>query len=96
MNDLIVRRATPDDIAVLATLIDGFAKGHPAERHVRSLDRLRDAFFGNQPVAHALLAEKNATVVGFGAWRKAYDFFGRCTAATGLDSMWSPLIEALA
>jgi GNAT superfamily N-acetyltransferase len=84
MNDLIVRPATPDDIAVLATLIDGFAKGHPAECHVRSLDRLRDAFFGNQPVAHALLAEKNATVVGFGAWRKAYDFFWSMYGGDGL------------
>jgi hypothetical protein len=33
MTDLTVRRATSDDVAVLAALIDGFAKGHPAEGH---------------------------------------------------------------
>ncbi|HEV3196453.1 MAG TPA: GNAT family N-acetyltransferase [Bryobacteraceae bacterium] len=75
MSDLIVRRAEVDDVPVLAVLIDAFAKGHPAERHVRSTERLRDVFFGNQAMAHGLLAEKNGTAVGFGAWRKAYDFF---------------------
>jgi GNAT superfamily N-acetyltransferase len=75
MSDLIVRRATPGDLAVLAALIDGFAKGHPAEHCVRSQDNLRDVLFGDQPIAYALLAEKKAAVVGFGAWRKAYDLF---------------------
>jgi len=84
MNDLIVRRATTHDVAVLAALIDEFAKGHPAEGHVRSVDRLRDAFFGNQPMAHVLLAEKNATVVGFGVWRKAFDLFWSMYGGDGL------------
>jgi hypothetical protein len=75
MSDLIVRRANADDAAVLAALIDGFAKGHSAEAHVRSVDMLRDAFFGRQPIAHVLLAEKRATAVGFGAWRRTYDLF---------------------
>ncbi len=51
MSDLIVRRATADDIPALARLIDGFAKGHPAEGHIRSVEMLRDAFFGSQPIA---------------------------------------------
>ncbi len=84
MSDLIVRRATTDDVPVLAGLIDGFAKGHPAERHVRSVDVLRDALFGGQPIAHVLLAERNATVIGFGAWRKAYDLFWSMYGGDGL------------
>jgi len=90
MNDLIVRRATADDVAVLASLIDEFARGHPAENHVRSVDRLRDAFFGNQPIAHVLLAEKNATVVGFGAWRKAFDLFWSMYGGDGLGLYVNP------
>jgi hypothetical protein len=75
VGDLIVRRATPDDAAALAALIDGFAKGHPAELHARSMDRMRDAFFGAQPVARVLRAEKNGAPIGFGVWRKTYDVF---------------------
>ena len=69
MSDLIVRRATSDDVPVLAALIDGFAKGHPAEGHARSAEMLRGALFGGQPIAHVLLAEKSATAIGFGAWK---------------------------
>ena len=48
MSDLIVRRANADDAPVLAALIDGFAKGHPAEGHARSVEMLRDALFGDR------------------------------------------------
>jgi hypothetical protein len=84
MSDLIVRRATADDLPVLATLIDGFAKGHPAESHTRSAETLREAFFGDQPLAHVLLAEKNATAIGFGAWRRTYDLFWSMYGGDGL------------
>lgn len=84
MSDLMVRRATVDDVPVLAVLIDGFAKGHPAEGHARSAEMLREALFGGQPIAHVLLAEKNATAIGFGAWRKAYDLFWSIFGGDGL------------
>ena len=84
MSDLIVRRATADDVPVLAVLIDGFAKGHPAEGHVRSAEMLRDALFGGQPIGHVLLAEKDATAIGFGAWRRAYDLFWSMYGGDGL------------
>src|SRR4051812_33633730 len=74
MSDLIVRPAASADFEILAAMIDGFAKGHPAENHPRSADKIRDAFFGSHPIAHALLAEKNGAVVGFGAWRKSWRF----------------------
>jgi len=84
MSGLIVRRATADDLPVLAVLIDGFAKGHPAAGHIRSREMLRDALFGSQPMAHLLLAEKDATAVGFGAWRKTYDLFWSMYGGDGL------------
>ena len=84
MSHLIVRRATADDVPALAALIDGFAKGHPAESNVRSPEMLRDALFGGEPIAHVLLAEKNASAAGFGAWRKAYDLFRFMFGGDGL------------
>ena len=67
-----------------AALIDGFANGHPAEGHARSAEMLREALFGGQPIVHVLLAEKNATAIGFGAWRKAYDLFWSMYGGDGL------------
>jgi hypothetical protein len=90
MSDLIVRRATVDDVGVLAVLIDGFAQGHPAENHARSIAKLRDAFFGGEPVAHVLLAEKNGTAIGFGAWRKTYDVFWSMYGGEGIGLYLSP------
>jgi GNAT superfamily N-acetyltransferase len=74
----------PDDVAVMAALIDGFAKGHPAEGYARSVDRMRDAFFGDQPMAHILLAEKNAVALGFAAWRMTYDWFWSLNGGEGV------------
>jgi N-acetylglutamate synthase-like GNAT family acetyltransferase len=90
MSDLVVRRATADDVPALAALIDGFARGHPAESHVRSAEMLRDALFGDHPIARILLAEKKRTAVGFGAWRKAYDLFWSMYGGDGLGLYVSP------
>ena len=95
MSGLIVRRATANDVAVLAALIDEFAKGHPAEGHVRSVDTMKDAFFGDQPMAHVLLAEKNATAVGFGAWRKTYDMFWSMYGGEGIGLYVIPSCRGL-
>jgi N-acetylglutamate synthase-like GNAT family acetyltransferase len=90
MSDLLVRRATTNDVDVLAALIDGFAKGHPAENHPRSIEKLRDAFFGNEPLAHVLLAEKNGHAIGFAAWRKTYDVFWSMSGGEGIGLYLSP------
>jgi N-acetylglutamate synthase-like GNAT family acetyltransferase len=90
MSGLIVRRATADDVPVLAALIDGFAKGHPAEGHVRSVETLKDALFGGHPIAQVLLAERNAAAIGFGAWRKAYDLFWSMYGGDGLGLYVAP------
>ncbi len=75
---------------MLAALIDGFAKGHPAEGHVRSAERMHDAFFGKEPVAQVLLAEKEGTAIGFGAWRKTYDVFWSMYGGEGIGLYLSP------
>lgn len=75
MGDLIVRPATSADAEALAGLIDGFAKGHPAERHVRSVEAMRNAFWGDRAVVHAVLAERGEVAAGFGMWRRSYDVF---------------------
>jgi len=95
MRDLIVRRATPDDIPALAALIDGFAKGHPAEHLARSIDKMRDAFFGNQAIVHVVLAEKNAKMIGFGAWRKTYDMFWSMYGGEGIGLYVAPPYRGL-
>ena len=95
MGDLTVRRATADDVPVLAALIDGFAKGHPAERHDRSVEMLKGALFGNQPIAYVLVAERHATAIGFGAWRKTYDFFWSMYGGDGLGLYVTPAQRGL-
>ena len=84
MPPVIVRPANPDDLGPLAALIDGFAKGHPAESCPRRIDTLRTALFSEHPVAHVLLAETGSTVIGFGAWRKTYDMFWSLFGGDGL------------
>ncbi len=90
MSDLLVRRATANDVDALAALIDGFAKGHPAENHARPMEKLREAFFGNTPLAHVLLAEKNGHAIGFAAWRKTYDVFWSMFGGEGIGLYVSP------
>ncbi len=90
MSGLIVRRATVDDVTVLAALINGFAKGHPAESHTRSREKMREAFFGDEPVAQILLIEKNGAAIGFGAWRKIYDVFWSMYGGEGLGLYVAP------
>jgi hypothetical protein len=90
MRDLIVRRATPNDAPALAALIDGFAKGHPAEHRARSAERMREAFFGNQSVAHVLLAERLGTPIGFGVWRRSYDVFWSMFGGDGIGLYVTP------
>jgi N-acetylglutamate synthase-like GNAT family acetyltransferase len=87
---LIVRRATINDAAVLAELIDGFAKGHPAEAQPRSMDKMIDAFLGAEPLAQVLLAEKNGAVIGFAAWRKTYDLFWSMYGGDGIGLYVKP------
>jgi len=90
MSNLVIRRATADDITVLAALIEGFASGHPAQDHPRSIDRMREAFFGHEPLGCVLLAENKRTALGFAIWRKTYDVFWSMYGGDGLGLYVGP------
>jgi hypothetical protein len=54
-------------------------KGHPAEFHPRSSKALREAYFGDRPVAHLLVAERGNEIVGMAQWRLVHDMFWGCS-----------------
>lgn len=56
-------------------MVDDFVKGHPAQQHPRSLDDLRSAYFGPNPVAEIVVAEREGRLIGMGQWTRIYDMF---------------------
>ena len=75
MSNLRVRRATADDVAVLAILVDEFATGHAAEWHPRSVERMAESQFGKEPLGHVLIAERQKHSGRIRMWRKTCDLF---------------------
>jgi GNAT superfamily N-acetyltransferase len=72
---IVVRPAREDDVPDIASMVDDFVKGHKAQRHVRSQEALRAAYFGRRPVAEIIVAEWRGRVVGMGQWARIYDMF---------------------
>ena len=72
---LRIRAARLDDLPAIEEMVEDFVKGHPAENHARSSDALRKAYFGERPVTHLLLAERDGDIVGMGQWRLGHDMF---------------------
>jgi GNAT superfamily N-acetyltransferase len=72
---LLIRDAHTGDLADIEGMVADFVKGHPAENHPRSPDALRKAYFGERPVAHLLVAEREGHIVGMGQWRLIHDMF---------------------
>ena len=72
---IAVRSATEADLEDIAAMVQHFVAGHPAENHPRPLARLREAYFGEKPVANLLVATRGDRVVGMGQWRLIYDMF---------------------
>ncbi len=72
---ITVRSATETDLADVADMVQGFVAGHPAEPHPRPMARLREAYFGERPVAHLLVAIRGDRVIGMGQWARIYDMF---------------------
>ena len=60
---LSIRSANENDIEEIERMVADFAKGHPAEFHPRSSKALREAYFGDRPVAHLLVAERSSEIV---------------------------------
>ena len=64
-----IRRATPDDVAVIAHLIRELAIYERAEDEVKiTPEDLRESFFGPEPRVFCELFEEAETAVGFAVW----------------------------
>lgn len=74
-SELTVRSALEADLPAIEEMINDFVRGHPAEKHRRLRTALREAYFGNSPVAHLLVATYAEHVVGMGQWTLIYDMF---------------------
>lgn len=74
-SNLIIRRASEADLDEVASMVEGFVEGHPAQSHPRPRAQLREAYFGAQPVAHLLVAARAGRLVGMAQWRLEYDIF---------------------
>jgi len=72
---LSIRRATAGDVVETERMVADFDQGHPAENHPRSRDAMRAALFGENPVAHLLVAERRNEIVGMVQWRLIFDIF---------------------
>lgn len=72
---LSIRYATIDDIPEIEAMVSDFVKRHPAAAHHRSTAALRDALFGERPVANLLLAHRAGQVLGMVQWTLIYDMF---------------------
>ena len=72
-----VRAASEGDLAHVAEMIEANVAefGHPATPSARPLSRLRDAYFGERPVARLLVAERHGHLVGMCQWARIYDLF---------------------
>jgi predicted N-acetyltransferase YhbS len=70
-----VRPARESDIDDLEDMINDFVKGHPAEKHTRSRSALRDAYFGEKPVANLVVAVREGRVIGMAQWTRIYEMF---------------------
>jgi GNAT superfamily N-acetyltransferase len=64
-----LRAATPDDLPEILSLIRELAEYEKAADEVAATeDDLRQHLFGDQPVAHVLIAEADGAVAGFALW----------------------------
>ena len=72
---LSIRSANENDIEEIERMVADFVKGHPAELHARSSKVLREAYFGDHPVAHLLVAERCSEIVGMVQWRLIHNMF---------------------
>jgi GNAT superfamily N-acetyltransferase len=70
-----VRAATEADLNDIAEMMDHHAIGHPAQDHPRPISRMREAFFGPEPVAHLLVATRGGRIVGTMQWTRMFDMY---------------------
>ena len=82
---LVIRDANENDIPAIESMVADFVKGHPAQNHRRPSQALRAAYFGEQPVAHMLIASRHGQIVGMAQWTLVYDMFW---AMFGAEAAW--------
>lgn len=61
---LLIRTADLGDLPAIEEMVSDFVRGHPAENHLRPTAALKDAYFGPNPVARLLLAQRSGQIVG--------------------------------
>jgi L-amino acid N-acyltransferase YncA len=61
---IAIRDATAGDLDAIADMLEDFVANHPAKSPPRSRDKLREALFGEAPVAHVLVAVDGGRVIG--------------------------------
>jgi GNAT superfamily N-acetyltransferase len=81
-SNLVVRSARVADLDGIEEMINDFAMGHPAATHPRSRARLHEAYFGDSPVAHLVIAARGAQPVGMAQWTKIYEMFSSVYGAS--------------
>lgn len=74
-SNLVVRAAREADLDGIAEMIDDFVIGHPAQTHPRSRDKLREAYFGESPVANLVIAARDDLPIGMAQWTRIYEMF---------------------
>lgn len=88
-SSFVVRRAHEADVPAIAEMIEDFVPAeHPAHAHVRSIEKMRAAYFGASPVAtlyvvtRLVVSREVATgeaaqedVVGFVQWQPFFDLW---------------------
>jgi GNAT superfamily N-acetyltransferase len=72
-SSLVVREGREADLGEVSSMIDDFARGHPAEGHPRPLARLQAALLGEGRVAHLVVAERGGRLVGMAQWFLLFD-----------------------
>jgi GNAT superfamily N-acetyltransferase len=72
---MIIRDGELGDLDAIAEMLEDFVSTHPAKSHPRSRDKLCEALFGAQPVAHVLVAVQRERVVGMVQWWRIFEMF---------------------
>lgn len=75
IEGLAIRPVREADIDDLEDMVNDFVKGHPADKHARSRNALREAYFGDAPVANLVVAAREGHAIGMGQWTRIYDMF---------------------
>jgi hypothetical protein len=74
-SSLVVRSVRESDLDGIEEMINDFAVGHPAANHSRSPSKLREAYLGDSPVAHLIVASRGDLPVGMAQWTRIYEMF---------------------